>query len=351
MTSHKDEAVRKARISGNGDWIVYECGADLWIASTKEGIAPRKMTIEVNADDAVNTETTTTLTQGASEFALTADEKYVAVVVHGQIFLMPLPSLLAPSAPDPSRPRVTRLTKSPAFDHGVAWSPDSQKIIFASDRNGHEDLYLLEADDKEHPRLVEAQKFKVKQLTDTPEAEFGVGFSPDGKIVTFLRAGKLWTMKPDGTDQKVLVNDTQVFDYEWSPDSRWVAYARMDGSFASELYIIPAGGGAARNISHYATFNGGITWSQTGNKLAFVSDRRRRMSMCVLSLQKPAVKGAPASSDIDWEDIHLRVEQPAYISAEEAPSLLTGPRSPSARSVTTATISGLPAPTANSSPG
>ena len=188
---------------------------------------------------------------------------------------------------------MTRLTRSPAFDHGVAWSPDSQKIIFASDRNGHEDLYLLEADDKEHPRLVEAQKFKVKQLTDTPEAEFGVGFSPDGKIVTFLRAGKLWTMKPDGTDQKVLVNDTQVFDYEWSPDSRWVAYAHMDGSFASELYIIPAGGGAARNISHYATFNGGITWSQTGNKLAFVSDRRRRMSMCVLSLQKPAVKGAP----------------------------------------------------------
>ena len=99
VTSHKDEAVRKARISGNGDWIVYECGADLWIASTKEGIAPRKMTIEVNADDAVNTETTATLTQGASEFALTADEKYVAVVVHGQIFLMPLPSLLAPSAP------------------------------------------------------------------------------------------------------------------------------------------------------------------------------------------------------------------------------------------------------------
>ena len=39
--------------------------------------------------------------------------------------------------------------------------------------------------------------------------------------------------------------------------------------------------------------------------------------MCVLSLQKPAVTSAPSSSEIDWEDIHLRVEQPVQLPAEE----------------------------------
>ncbi len=39
ITFHKDDAVRRARISANGDWIVYECGADLWVVSTKEGSA------------------------------------------------------------------------------------------------------------------------------------------------------------------------------------------------------------------------------------------------------------------------------------------------------------------------
>ena len=56
-------------------------------------------------------------------------------------------------------------------------------------------------------------------------------------------------MKPDGTDQKVLVDDAQVFDYDWSPDGKWIVYARVDGSFASELYIIPADGRRRRRTS------------------------------------------------------------------------------------------------------
>lgn len=318
VTMHKEDSVRRARISTSGEWIVYECGPDLWITSTREGISARKLAIEVHADDAVNPETTRTFTQGASEFALSPDEQHVAFVVHGDIFLMSVPGPGAPREADPARPKATRLTNSPSFDHGMAWSPDGKKMIFASDRNGHENLYLLESDDKEHPKLAEAQKFKVHQLTDTNDAEFGASFSPDGKRVAYIRAGRLWTMKPDGTEQKILVDQPQVFDYEWSPDSRWIAYARMDGSFASEIYILPVGGGESRNVTRHATYNGGITWSSTGNKLAFVGERRRQAGMCVLSLQKPAIKGTPPSNEIDWEDIHLRVTQPApMMTAEE----------------------------------
>src|SRR5262245_31594410 len=118
-------------------------------------------------------------------------------------------------------------------------------------------------------------------------------------------------MNPDGTDQKVIVNETQVFDYDWSPDGKQIVYARNDGSFASELYIINATGGEAKNITRYATYNGEVSWSGNGKKICFVSTRPRVPSLYVLSLQKPEAKGATASSDIDWEDIHLRVESPA----------------------------------------
>jgi tricorn protease len=128
-------------------------------------------------------------------------------------------------------------------------------------------------------------------------------------------------MKPDGTDQKILVTDVQVFDYEWSPDSKWVAYARTDGSFASELYVIPAAGGEAKNVTRYATYNAGMTWSGDArtkvDKLAFLSHRRGYTGMYVMSLQKPAIAGAPESKDIDWDDIHKRVVQPAPLPVEE----------------------------------
>jgi tricorn protease len=305
VTFHKEDGVRRARISRNGEWIVYECGPDLWIASTG-GSPPRKLAIEVHADDKTNIERKQTFVSGATEYALSPDEKHVAFVVHGEIFLIPI-----------AGGKATQMTDHPAYDHGVAWAPDGKSILFLSDRNGHEDIYELTPDDPEHPELTKAHKFKVKQLTDTPDAEAGISFSPDGKLVAFLRAGRLWTMKPDGTEQKIVIDKTQVFDYDWSPDGKWFVYARMDGSFASDIHIIPVGGGESKNVTRYATFNGDVSWSSTGHKIGFVSQRRRGSNMFVLSLQKPAITGAPASADFDWEDIHLRAAQAAPIEAQE----------------------------------
>lgn len=311
VTTHQDDSVRRARISGvlrdGSQMIVYECGPDLWIASTKEGVPPRRLAVEVHADDKANTEVVRTFTNGASEFALNKDESHVAFVVHGDLFLQKL----GPGA------KAVRLTDNPAYDHGIAWAPDSSRIIFASDRGGHENLWLLEPDDPDHPKLVDAHRFKVRQLTHSSDAELGAGFAPDGKRVAFVRAGKLITIKPDGTDEKVVVGDGTVIDYEWSPDSKWLVYARMDGSFASELYLIPSDGGKSVNLTRYATFNTGVTWSQNGKKLAFLSDRRRMTSLFVMSLQKPAAPGAASTDALDLEDVHLRVEQPAPVPIEE----------------------------------
>ncbi len=311
LTSHKEDAVRKARISRNGEWIVYECGADLWVVSTRDG-SPRKLNIEAYADERTNTEKLVTFKdKGVTEFAPSPDDRFIAFVIHGEIFLIPR-----------GGGNAKRLTDSPAYDHGLAWSPDGRQLIFLSDRGGQEDVYLLQSDDPDHPELTKAHLFKTKQLTNTPEAEMGLQFSPDGRRISFLRAGKLCTMNPDGSDLKVIVPEGTVIDYEWSPDAKWLAYSRMDGSWASELYIVPSTGATAkdppRNVTRYATFNAGVTWSKYGNKLAFLSERRSGVqSLFVMSLQKPAVAGAPASGEIDWDDVHLRVTQPAPVGVLE----------------------------------
>jgi tricorn protease len=307
ITSHKDDGVRKARISGNGEWIVYECGPDLWVTSTREGSQPRKLAIEVYADDKVNPDEIKVFTSGATEFSLTADEKHIAFAVHGKIFRMPV----GPKG------RAVQMTDGSSDDHSLTWAPDGSKLLFISDRGGHEDIYLLESGETEHPKLFEANQFKVTQLTNTPEPETGMSFSPDGKRVAFLRAGKLWTMKPDGTEQKAVINDVTVFDYEWSPDSRWFVFARRDGSFASELYIAPSTGPTlvdpARNITRYATYNGDVTWSGDGKAICFLSERSGVGNLFVLPLQKPAAPSfteksllGGSSVDIDYDDIHLR---------------------------------------------
>src|SRR5262249_5233711 len=150
VTFHKDDGVRRARVSANGEWIVYECGADLWVVATKGG-SPRKMAIEVHAEEKSNAERLVTVTRGATEFAPSPDEEHVAFVVHGELFIMPFPG----------GGKARRMTEHPAFDHGIAWAADGKSIIFVSDRSGHEDLYLLQPDDPEHPELVNAHRFKT----------------------------------------------------------------------------------------------------------------------------------------------------------------------------------------------
>ncbi|HEX4608182.1 MAG TPA: S41 family peptidase, partial [Urbifossiella sp.] len=308
LTTHSDDTVRRARISADGEWIVYECGADLWVVSTRAG-PPRRLAIEVNADDKANTERAVTYTRDATEFALSPDEEHAVVSVHGELFLTRLPD----------GGRATRLTDHPAYDHGASFSPDGKSILFASDRGGVEDLYLLEPDDPEHPELAKAHTFKVKPLTRTPEAESAARFNPKGDRIGFLRSGKLWTMKPDGSDQKTLVDVPQVFDFDWSPDGKYVVFARMDGSFASEVYIAPTDGSEPpRNVSRYATYNGEVSWSATGGKIAFIGQRRGTYTPHVLSLLRPAAPGAPKAGpgDIDWDDLHLRGERVTTTSAD-----------------------------------
>jgi tricorn protease len=312
MTKHV-EHVRRARLSANGAWFVYECGADLYVAGSDGRTPPRKLRIEAYADDKSNPDRTTTFTQGLTDYAISSDERHIVCVVHGELFLIPM-----------SGGTARRLTDHRGNDHSPAWAPDRKKIAFISDRDGQENIYTLEQDDPENPELTRATRFKVMRLTNIQLPDAAVSYSPDGTRMAFLRGGMLWTMKPDGTDEKPLVGQTRVMEYDWSPDSKWIAYSRVDPMFASEIYIVPAAGGDPVNVTRYATRNFSITWSQDGTKLSFVSQRRQDLDVFVLNLQKPAAEGAPASKpgDIDFEDIHHRVTRVTSLSSDETDAVL-----------------------------
>jgi tricorn protease len=320
ITFHKDDGVRKARIGGGGNWIVYECGADLYLVSTRDGATPRKLLIEVHADDKSNTERQESFTNNATEFVPAPDDSALIFAVHGELFLLPIRSGAKP----------VRMTHTTAFNHAVQWAPDMSKAVFLSDKDGHDNVYLVESDDPEHPKFLEARRFKTKQLTHFKEAASGVTFSPDGKRISFIRAGRLFTMNPDGGDTKEVVAQPMVIDYEWAPDAKWIVYAGMNGSFASELYVIPATGATAdnpaRNITRYATFNAGVTWSADGKTLAFRSNRRGNPDgLFVLPLHKPTAPGVtekppavPPVVEFDWDDLHLRARSITTMAVGEA---------------------------------
>jgi Tol biopolymer transport system component len=59
----------------------------------------------------------------------------------------------------------------------------------------------------------------------------------------------------------------------WSPDGSRIAFESTRDGYA-EIYVMPAGGGQANNVSNYAWATDlGPTWSADGSRIAFYSDR------------------------------------------------------------------------------
>lgn len=67
-----------------------------------------------------------------------------------------------------------RLTALPSYESDPVWSPDGQKIAFASDRNGGSDVFVMSANGGVALRLTS------NSAKETPEA-----FTPDGKYVVY----------------------------------------------------------------------------------------------------------------------------------------------------------------------
>jgi Tol biopolymer transport system component len=96
-----------------------------------------------------------------------------------------------------------RITNNPADDWPAAWSPDGQWLVFASERDGNWNLYV-----------VEAAGGPAQPLTDAPGDERDPIWSPDGQSIAFAyNQGAGWdiyTLPVATTDIRV------VSSSEWS---------------------------------------------------------------------------------------------------------------------------------------
>lgn len=208
-------------------------------------------------------------------------------------------------------------------DQAPAWRPDGQKIAFHSNRNGSEDIYIMDADGRNVQRLTfgdginmhpawspdgkwiayqslqgrdyEIYLLNVQQalrgeppirLTDNTGGDKHPAFSPDGTRIVFAYNGssvfntfQLYTMRRDGTEREALYvteDDTNAQHPEYSPDGEYVIFDSFRENTTNSVFKIRANGrGLARRIA--GDLNGPDayfpTWTPDGQRVVFVSSR------------------------------------------------------------------------------
>jgi tricorn protease len=265
LTFHREDGVRFPSIARNGSIIAYEQGADIWTIIPLGGQSKR-LDIYAPKDYKNNPIERKSYSSKATEMEVSPDEKEIAFVIRGEIFVTKMN--------EDKSTKAMKMTDHPARDYDIFWAPGGDTLAFVSDREGNRDIYLAYSTDPDEKQLSKSLNTMIVRLTDSKEEDHRPQFSPDGKRIAFIRGnGELWTMNRDGSGQKRILDGWAEPTYAWSPDGTWIAYSRVDEEFNEDVFIMPVDGGKSVNITQHPDNDFGPVWSDDGRKLGFISRR------------------------------------------------------------------------------
>ena len=315
LTTFTGDSVRYPSVAAKSGDVAFEYADGIWILK-RGSDKPAAVKLIVATDRKQNTRTNERLVRGVTEAEPSPDGKYMAFGLKGDIWLV---ITAKPEGVSTGRAEIAKqLTNWAGDDSDFSWAPDGKKIYFTSDREGNTRIYEMD--------ILTQQ---VQPLWKRPEDVTHLRVSPDGEHLFFWMAGPdggLHRLKlKDGTLKKLAaVPGTHTrgdggVDYEWSPDGKWIAYTRRSGNGAYNIWIIPAEGGEAVNVTRLNAGHSNPAWSPDGKYLFFQSDRDGaglyamalkgegfRKGDVDFKYEKPA---DPVKVEIDFTDITRRIRK------------------------------------------
>jgi Tol biopolymer transport system component len=140
----------------------------------------------------------------------------------------------------------------------------SEKIVFASDRDGDYDIYSMDTDGA-----------NVVQLTNAPGPDIHPAIAPNGTRIAYNRDGGVnehdtWLMNADGSDQHLFAASAE--DPTWTPDSAKIVFGSIGHSLRDgDIYAMNAdGSGQADAIAYSDRDNLEPALSADGTKIAWI---------------------------------------------------------------------------------
>ena len=190
---------------------------------------------------------------------------------------------------------LRRLTFAPGSDSLPFWTPDGQRIIFASDREGVVNLCSQAADGT-----------TVDRLTTSANQQFPSSITPDGTLVvgfermslaasSQLASGPAWRNRlypVAGSPEQTLFDGVWA---EFSPDGRYLAHMSAAGPPGrSEVYVRPFPR-VSSGLWQVSTTGGSVpAWARSGRELCYLDASNRLTAVPVQTSGSTFSAGKPA---------------------------------------------------------
>ncbi len=270
VTDHKDYDIRRPS-EGTGK-IIYEKGGELWVLNTDSG-KTTKVDVKISADSPETRPYFKNVEDYITDYQLSPCGKKALITARGEVFTV-----------DEEHGFTKNLSSEcGSRERDAVWSPDGKSIAYLSDKNGEYNIYI--ADSKGDKPAREITDFK-KGYPHT------LKFSPDSKKLAYtdetltlyyidIKSGKITKVDKAEYEHVDVSQDVKpLYDYNWSPDSRYIAYAKMDENLVYNIYIYTLANGKISRVTEtgYNDFN--PVFSADGEHLFFISNRNFRPTFC-----------------------------------------------------------------------
>jgi len=144
-----------------------------------------------------------------------------------------------------------RITQTPQQERSVSFSPDGRTLLYASERNNSWNLYRTNLVRENEKLFSLSTLLKEEVILETEEETFQPHFSPDGKEVAYLEEREaLKVLNLESGQIRTILEGTYNYSYsdgdqwyQWSPDGNWFLVEYSPNAiFMGDIGLVNASG-------------------------------------------------------------------------------------------------------------
>ncbi len=209
LTSFTEYDVKFPSLGDNA--IVFENGGYIHVLDLATEKV-RRVPIAIQEDFAIGRGGLRDVSGEITNFEIAPDGNRALFGARGDVFTVPA-----------KHGNIRNLTATPGVhERNSKWSPDGTWIACVSDASGEDELYLV-------PQIGRGKSVRLTSGGDT--YKYRAVWSPDSKKLLWSdRKQRLQYVDIDSKAVTLVAQATafEITDYAWSPDSRWIAYAKPE---------------------------------------------------------------------------------------------------------------------------
>ena len=175
-----------------------------------------------------------------------------------------------------------RITNTPEAERFVSFTPDGKSVVYSSERDGKWSIFKATRErESVEPFWFASTLIKEEVMLSSDVDSYLTKFSPDGKKVAYVKDRRNIVVRDIASGNEVVILDSDDLYhmrdgdkyFTWSPDSKWLLVDWGKLLNNSEVLLLAADGSRRENLTESGYYDSSPKWVNGGKQMIWFSNR------------------------------------------------------------------------------